>query len=162
MKKSFIIYGEWARMIIELPDKDAGQLIKALCARVCGETRDIKNPILAATFSMIAERIDEDGRKYAETVEKRRKAADERWHKQNDEKYPFKTVQGDTKTDTEIHLHAYASTSSQKHYDNDNKNDNDNVFHSKRARKKKGFSNYQQREYDPTIEAELVERDIAR
>lgn len=158
MKKSFIIYGEWARMITELPDKDAGQLIKALCAHACGETRDIKNPILAATFSMIAERIDEDGRKYAETIEKRRKAADERWHKQSGGKYP----QGNTKADTEMHLHAYASTSSQKHYVNDNDNVNDNVFHNKRARKKKGFSNYQQREYDPAIEADLVEREIAK
>lgn len=69
-KKSFIIYFNWAQMLRDMPDPEAGQLIKGIAAYELGEEVSFDNPLLSAVFSMIRDKLDEDNEKYKERVRK--------------------------------------------------------------------------------------------
>lgn len=74
-RSTYVMYMSWMPAIMHLSDSQAGQLIKAIYTRVSGDTNMIpKNPIVAALFMLIAQKIDEDGAKYLETQQKRGKA----------------------------------------------------------------------------------------
>lgn len=69
-KKSFIIYFNWAQMLRDMPDPEAGQLIKGIASYELGEAVKFENPLLAAVFSMMKDRLDEDNERYKEKVRK--------------------------------------------------------------------------------------------
>ena len=72
MKRSFIIYENWALMISKMPDQEAGNLIKKICNyELNGEVSDDGSSI-DAIFAMIKAKIDEDTAKYEETCKIRR------------------------------------------------------------------------------------------
>ena len=81
MKRTpLIIYPEWAELISNLGDEEAGQLIKAICNKRLGKEIEINDKTIEAVFVGIFEkRLDEDKEKYNETCEKRRDAAAKRW-----------------------------------------------------------------------------------
>lgn len=74
MKKSFIIYDSWALMISQMPNEEAGQLIKKICKyEISGEYENGFTSV-DAIFSMIKAKIDEDSEKYEEICKKRRES----------------------------------------------------------------------------------------
>lgn len=74
MKKSFIIYDSWALMISQMPNEEAGQLIKKICKyEISGEYENGFTSV-DAIFSMIKAKIDEDSEKYEEICQKRKES----------------------------------------------------------------------------------------
>lgn len=69
-RKSFVMYESWTDMMSALPDAQAIQLLRAICAYQKGEKYDIKDPVLKAYFeSNIRPEMDENNRKYAAKVD---------------------------------------------------------------------------------------------
>lgn len=69
-KKSFVMYESWAAMIAALPDNQALQLTRAICAYQLGRNYVIDDPIVKAYFeSTILPAMDENNRKYQAKVE---------------------------------------------------------------------------------------------
>ena len=79
-KRSFIIYDSWATMLANLPDQEAGQLIKRICCFELGATPPDCSPTIEAIFSSIQPQLEMDEEKYRETCEKRSAAAHSRWN----------------------------------------------------------------------------------
>lgn len=74
MKKSFLIYDNWALMISQMPNEEAGKLIKKICNyKINGEVEEGFSSV-DAIFVMIKSKLDEDSEKYEETCKKRREA----------------------------------------------------------------------------------------
>lgn len=69
-KKSFVMYTNWAQMLYEMPDEQAGKLIKAISAYALEKEVTINDPVLMAVFTMIKGKLDEDRIKYDEKVER--------------------------------------------------------------------------------------------
>lgn len=69
-KKSFVMYTNWAQMLYEMPDEQAGKLIKAISAYALEKEVVIDDPVLMAVFTMIKGKLDEDRAKYDEKVER--------------------------------------------------------------------------------------------
>lgn len=105
-KGNFLLSDEWKAMFVNLPDAEAGQLIKAAFCYHTGEEVSIDNPITEAIFQMIKEKIDENEKKYAETCQKRAEAAR-------------------AKANKSMQMHANANKSEQMTPDNDSDSDND-------------------------------------
>ena len=87
-------------------------LLDAIVAHVCGTEEPILEGMAKMAFSFIRSGLDRDAEKYESTCEKRRKAANDRWHK-------------------DMHMNANVSksiNSNAMHYegDTDNRTDNDN------------------------------------
>lgn len=74
-KGNFLLSDEWKTMFVSLPDAEAGQLIKAAFCYHSGDEVQIDDPVIAAIFQMIKEKIDENEKKYADTCQKRADAA---------------------------------------------------------------------------------------
>lgn len=69
-RKSFVMYESWADMMSALPDAQAIQLLRAICAYQKGEEYEIKDPVLKAYFeSNVRPEMDENSRKYAAKVD---------------------------------------------------------------------------------------------
>lgn len=69
-KKSFVMYESWAAMIAALPDNQALQLTRAICAYQLGRNYVIDDPIVKAYFeSTVLPEMDENARKYQAKVE---------------------------------------------------------------------------------------------
>ena len=108
-KKSFIIYKEWATLITNLSDENAGQLIKAMCNHVSDAPVEITDPVISAIYSMIAGQLDKDGEKY--------RAKCERIAEVN------KKRRNDNVTKSSRNRHDIVGDN-----DNDNDNDNKNIY----------------------------------
>lgn len=109
-KKSFIMYENWATLIANLPEGQAGQLIKAICSMETGKEYKIDDPVVYAMFSMIAPKLQEDAEAYQQTVNKRKEAAEKKWNRAKAMQKDAHAVQkdasamhmhGDTDTDTD-------------------------------------------------------------
>ena len=105
MKKSFIIYDSWALMISQMPNEEAGQLIKKICKyEISGEYENGFTSV-DAIFSMIKAKIDEDSEKYEEICKKRRESGSlgGKQKKANGKQMlpNGKQMQSDTDTDTD-------------------------------------------------------------
>ena len=85
-KKSFVIYESWATMLANIPEEQAGQIIKAICCKKLGIEYEIEDQMAAGFFKMIVPQLDKDAEKYAETVEKRKEAIHKRWDKKQKNK----------------------------------------------------------------------------
>lgn len=73
-KNSFVIYDNWASLLCDLPNEQAGELIKAICAYKLGQFESLDDPVISAIFNMIKQKLDEDSQKYQEVCEKRKEA----------------------------------------------------------------------------------------
>ena len=73
-QKSFVIYHNWSLMISQLPEMQAGKLIKAVCCKKEGVNYDVDDPTVKAILLPIFEQLDIDAAKYAEIVAKRAEA----------------------------------------------------------------------------------------
>ena len=118
MKKSFIIYDNWALMFSQMPNEDAGALIKKICNyKLTGEFEEGYSSV-NAIFSMIKLKLDEDAEKYEETCEKRRQAIQSRWNNKENDTHNIQTdtnviqmntnvIQMNTDTDTDTDTDTY-------------------------------------------------------
>ena len=59
-KNSFLFMDSWAALFESMPRRDAGDLIKAVCAYVRGNEVKIENPLILAMFNNIKEQIEEN------------------------------------------------------------------------------------------------------
>ena len=50
----------WAALFESMPRRDAGDLIKAVCAYVRGNEVKIENPLILAMFNYIKEQMEEN------------------------------------------------------------------------------------------------------
>lgn len=71
-KQSFIMYQSWSTMIRELPNEQAGDLIKAICRYQDDPEALPEDPVMIAVFLMIRAKLDEDAEKYAAICEMNR------------------------------------------------------------------------------------------
>lgn len=80
---TFVLYTDWEDIIDELTDEEVGKLFKAIFAYVShGDISHFDGRSgLGVAFKTIRKQIDVNLKKYEETVEKRRKAANKRWKK---------------------------------------------------------------------------------
>lgn len=119
-KNSFVMYDNWSTLLCGLPDEEAGKLIKTICAYKLGIQNEISDPVTAAMFNMIKDKLDSDAESYIETCKRRaengKKGAEKRWNdskpKQkianaisamaNDSKRWQNMADTDTDTDTDI------------------------------------------------------------
>jgi len=62
-KKGFFFKATWAMMIKAMPNEEAGELIKAVCASHLGIKPNIENPLILAMFNFITSQITEDEEK---------------------------------------------------------------------------------------------------
>ena len=62
-KRSFLFMESWTTLFESMPSKDAGDLIKAVCAFVQGEKVDLENPLVIVMFNFITSQITEDEEK---------------------------------------------------------------------------------------------------
>lgn len=130
-KKSFIIYQNWATLFENLEDEKAGMLIKAICAYSNGKEVEIQDVSINAVFQMIAEKLSEDGQKYAETVKKRADAVNKRWQKNKEE------IQNDTNEYISIQKNTKVEEKIQNDSDTDTDTDTDNNLKEKNNKKRK-------------------------
>ena len=85
MRKSFVIYAEWADQIINLPKDKAGVYAKAIFKYgIYGEKTDTGDPVLNAMLIPVYKRIDIDTAAWEETKKQRseagKKGMAKRWH----------------------------------------------------------------------------------
>ena len=59
-KKGFLFRDSWMTLFESMPRRDAGDLIKAVCAYVRGNEVKIENPLILAMFNYIKEQIEEN------------------------------------------------------------------------------------------------------
>ena len=74
-KKSWLFYKTWNSMFLKLPNAEAGELVKAMCALEEGEEYTIKNPILEAVFSTIKEQMLANTERFYKEKERRQNAS---------------------------------------------------------------------------------------
>lgn len=68
MKKNFVMYENWAEMIISLPDDMAAKLIKTVCQyEMTGDIVETDATVVAI-FRSMKEQLDKDNDKYSEKV----------------------------------------------------------------------------------------------
>ena len=121
MRKSFVMYAEWADQIINMTPDLAGEYIQAILKyAIYGEDVKPDNQLLNAMLVPVYKRIDEDYKKYQEKVERMNTCRNQKdiYKKSNRNLQDIKSV-------------------------NVNVNDNDN-----KNNKKKGFHNFQERTID--------------
>lgn len=111
-KNSFVLYADYKEHIDLLSITEKATLLDAIFAHVCGTEEPVLEGMAKMAFSFIRSGLDRDAEKYESTCEKRRKAANDRWHKD---------MQMDANASKSINCNAM-------HYegDNDNKTDSDN------------------------------------
>ena len=74
-KKSWLFYKTWNNMFLKLPNAEAGELVKAMCALEEGEEYTIKNPILEAVFYTIKEHMLANTERFYKEKERRQNAS---------------------------------------------------------------------------------------
>mgnify|MGYP003525933683 FL=1 len=92
-KKSFVAYADWKDVFDELPDEDAGKLIKHIFAYVNDENPKSESVLIHAVLANIKNTLKRDKDKWELQIEKRRKAgqksAEMRATKSNERSIPF-------------------------------------------------------------------------
>ena len=69
-KRSFLFMESWTTLFESMPSKEAGDLLKAVCAFSRGEKPNIENPLILAMFNLIAKQMIENEEKYKAKCEK--------------------------------------------------------------------------------------------
>lgn len=73
-KNSFVLYTDYYEHIENLTNEEAGQLIKAIFQYEMGKDPEFENRVVGMAFSFIKSQLKRDSDKYADTIEKRKKA----------------------------------------------------------------------------------------
>ena len=73
-KKTFIFYSDWINIIREMPDKEAGGLLKHILSYVNDENPQTDSPFIKMAFGHMKPLIKEDLKKWEEIREKRKLA----------------------------------------------------------------------------------------
>lgn len=91
-KKSFVAYADWKQIFDELPNEDAGKLIKHIFAYVNDENPETDNVLIRVAFANIKTTLKRDLIKWEKQLEQRRTAgrssAESRKTKSNDRSTP--------------------------------------------------------------------------
>lgn len=74
MAKGLLLYDNWTTLLAGLPEAQAGQLIKALCAIHAGADYEVEDQTVQAMVNMIAPKIIEDAETYRQNGIKRAEA----------------------------------------------------------------------------------------
>lgn len=82
-RPGFILYQNTARVIASLPEREAGELIRAVCIyELENRQPEFKSQTLGAIFEGIKADLEEDARRYKMRCEQNAKAARARWENQ--------------------------------------------------------------------------------
>lgn len=73
-KKTFVFYSDWINIIREMPDKDAGQLLKHILSYVNDENPETKNILVKMAFAHMKPILKSDLEKWNSIRQKRQKA----------------------------------------------------------------------------------------
>ena len=138
MRKSCIMYAEWADQILNMSPELAGEYTKAILKyAIYGEDVKTDNELLNAMLIPVYKRIDIDAAAWEETKKQRSEAGKKgmanRWHNG--------AITNDNKVITNDNSVIEAITPI-------TVNVNDNVNVNVKKNKKKGFHNFPEREYD--------------
>ena len=81
-RPGFMVYFDWQHILRALSDDQRGKLVLAMVDYAEREQMPhFDDPVTAMAWNALWPRLDEDSRRYAETVNKRRDAAVKRWDK---------------------------------------------------------------------------------
>lgn len=81
-RPGFMFYFDWQHILRALSDDQRGKLVLAMVDYAQREQMPhFDDPVTAMAWNALWPRLDEDSRRYAETVNKRRDAAVKRWDK---------------------------------------------------------------------------------
>ena len=81
-RPGFLVYFDWQHNLRALSDDQRGKLVLAMVDYAEREQMPhFDDPVTAMAWNALWPRLDEDSRRYAETVNKRRDAAVKRWDK---------------------------------------------------------------------------------
>ena len=81
-RPGFMFYFDWQHILRALSDDQRGKLVLAMVDYAQREQiPHFDDPVTAMAWNALWPRLDEDSRRYAETVNKRRDAAVKRWDK---------------------------------------------------------------------------------
>ncbi len=131
-KKSFVMYTSWATMFVGMPEEQAGQLIKAICAYQIGREYAINDPMVHAVSDMIIEQMQADADNYAKECEKRSENAKKRWSNAKGVQTDANTMQKDASAPKKMQVHASASKKMQVHGDNEYEYESENEYESEK------------------------------
>jgi hypothetical protein len=91
-KNSFVLYQNWATLISNLPNEQAGELIKAICSFQNEEEVEIHDQTVKAMYLMILPKLEADAIAYQKTCEQNaangKKGAAKRWGTDDSERHP--------------------------------------------------------------------------
>jgi hypothetical protein len=73
-KKTFIFYSDWINMVREMPNEDAGELLKHILSYVNDENPETKNILVKMAFGHMKPVLKKDLKKWDEIREKRKEA----------------------------------------------------------------------------------------
>lgn len=137
-KKSFIMYKNWATLLVGLSEEDVGQIMKAICSKELDKEYEITSQTAQAVFDMMAPQLDEDDAKYQAKCEQGRMYANKRWGNKDEcdtnvskmDANPSEKNANPSKEDANpSNKNGYPSKENgypmPTHSDNDNDNDND-------------------------------------
>lgn len=82
-KKSFVAYSDWQEIFKELPDEQAGKLIKHIFSYVNGENPETEDVLIKVVFLQIKQTLKRDLKKWEEQLEQRRLAGKASAEKRN-------------------------------------------------------------------------------
>lgn len=125
-RKSFVMYESWAAMITALPDNQALQIMRAICAFQTGSNYVIDDPVVKAYFeSTVLPEMEENARKYQAKVENANISAEKRIANTKSESQIQKANRSESKASRS---ESQANKSEGVYvYVNDNDNDNEYV-----------------------------------
>ena len=87
-EKGFVFYYSWEKIVMLFEAEDAGKLFKALLHVRDNPSQETLPKAVQVAYLMIADQILRDADKYAETCERRRQAANQRWHPEEENTDP--------------------------------------------------------------------------
>lgn len=178
IRKSFIMYTSWARLLANLPTEQAGELIKVICAFQLEQEYISDDQTVNAMWAMIRPQMEEDAEKYKSKAKNNLKAAKARWASTREqEEYKASATatkiqkaadfQGDPDSESKnempdeiMHMHPEAceciemqSKSIRMHGDNDNDNVNDNDNTKREIEKRKAEDRAGETDYQQVVDA---------
>ncbi len=106
-KKSILFYVDWGETFDQLPDQEAGKLIKHLCDYVRDKNPKSDSILINSVFANMKNTLKRDLNKWHAKSEKNRENANKRWNKENANAYEriktdAKNADRDTVTDSDI------------------------------------------------------------
>ena len=125
-KKSFIAYSDWRDTFVQLPDEDAGKLIKHIFSYVNDEDPQTESVLINAVFAQIKNALKRDLEKWDKQLNQRKeagkKSAERRAAKSNDRSTTVETRQRNSTDSVSVSVNVSDSVS-----ENVNETNKDNI-----------------------------------